>query len=195
MTTILILVSSYGAALVVGSFFEWALHKFLMHGVLIKGYPYHRHDRIHHVEFGSGPDYVIRDATQRNRVSMAWWNAPLLLLANAPLPILVSWLVGSWWVLPGAMAGFLCYYAGYEYLHWCMHVPRPRWFQRTRFFRSVDRHHRIHHEFPMRNLNVFLPFADYLLGTRLHRAPVPQKLVAAVRSELPLARPASAHRP
>lgn len=156
----------------VGSFFEWALHKFLMHGVLVKTYPYRTHDRVHHVVFDAGRNYHLHDENHREIVTMAWWNAPVLMLVNAPLPVLVAWLVGSWWVVAGAMAGYVAYYAAYEYLHWCMHVPGPRWFQRTRLFKWIDRHHRLHHLEPMRNLNVVLPIADFLLGTRMASAPV-----------------------
>src|SRR5205814_6482138 len=108
---------------------------------------------------------------KKNLVTMAWWNGPVLVLLNAPFPLTVAWLTGSWWVLAGAVPAFACYYGAYEYLHWCMHVPRGRWFQRTRVFRWIDRHHRIHHLVPSRNLNVVLPIADFILRTRIAVAP------------------------
>lgn len=167
-----VLITSFAAALVAGSFFEWALHRYLMHGVWFKTYPYRTHDQIHHVVFDGGPKYQLRHDEDRAVVTMAWWNAPLLFLVNAPIPALVAWAVGSWWVLPGAMAGYMAYYATYEYLHWCMHVPGPRWFQGTRVFKWINRHHRLHHLDPMTNLNVVLPIADFVLRTRRSSAPV-----------------------
>ena len=168
-----ILAASFTGALIVGSFFEWALHKYLMHGVLIKAYPYKTHDLVHHKLFGPGPTYTNEDHRHDDAlVTMAWWNSPILMLANAPLPIAVAWLLHSWWIVPGAMAGYICYYIAYEYLHWCMHVPGPRWFQQTWAFKWIDRHHRLHHLMPMRNLNVVLPIADFILRTRMSSAPV-----------------------
>jgi hypothetical protein len=74
--------------------------------------------------------------------------------------------------VPGFMAAVILYYGLYEYLHWCMHVPRTRRFQSSRLFRWIDRHHRLHHLQPGRNLNVVLPIADFLFRTRLSRAPM-----------------------
>lgn len=162
---------SFASALVVGSFFEWALHRWLMHGVWLKGYPYEMHDRVHHVLFNGDHGYHVADRSTLSKVTMAWWNGPVLLLVNLPLPVLVAWAVGSWWVVAGAMAGYATYYGLYEYLHWCFHVPGKRWFESTRLFRTMDRHHRIHHLDPATNLNVILPIADLALRTRVSRAP------------------------
>jgi hypothetical protein len=168
-----ILAGSFLGAVVFGSFFEWSLHRYLMHGRWIKGYPYRTHDQVHHKVFDSGPNYHLGERDDHDLVTMAWWNGPVLMLANAPLPTLVAWLAGSWWVIPGAMAAYVLYYAAYEYLHWCMHVPRERWFERTRLYKWIDRHHRLHHLEPDRNLNVVLPLADWILRTRIARAPIP----------------------
>ena len=173
MTAALIALASFFGAFIVGSFFEWALHKYLMHGVLIKAYPYKTHDLVHHKLFGPGPTYHLgKHPDDDSLVTMAWWNAPLLMLANAPVPCVAAYFLHSYWVIVGAMAGYITYYALYEYLHWCMHVPGPRWFQTTRLFKWIDQHHRLHHLQPMRNLNVVFPLADYVLRTRLSRAPV-----------------------
>src|SRR5207249_4910658 len=59
------------------------------------------------------------------------------------------------------------YYALYEYLHFCMHVPANRPFERTRFFKFVQTHHRLHHVHYMKNLNVVIPIADFILGSRI----------------------------
>ncbi len=64
-------------------------------------------------------------------------------------------------------SAFAAYYLAYEYLHWCMHVPAKRWIEGTRFFKWIDIHHRVHHLHPMKNLNVVLPVADFLLRSRL----------------------------
>ncbi len=173
MTVALTLLASFAGAVVVGSFFEWALHKYLMHGVLVKGYPWQAHDQVHHGVFDAGKRYHLQDRADKHLVTMAWWNGPVILLANAPIPVAVAWLIGNWWVVPGAMACYTAYYAAYEYFHYCMHVPGPRWFQRTRLFKWIDQHHRLHHLVPMRNLNVVFPIADWIMRTRIARAPFP----------------------
>jgi hypothetical protein len=170
LTILPLLLLSFAASLVVASFFEWALHRFLMHGVLIRGYPYRAHDRMHHGTVDADRNYQLRHETDVNVIRMAWWNAPVLLLVLASPTALVAAALDSWCVFAAAMAGFIAYYAAYEYLHWCMHRPARRWFERSRWFRWIDIHHRIHHLDPSRNLNVVLPIADWILGTGLARA-------------------------
>lgn len=163
--------SAFVGGLIYGSFFEWALHRFVLHRpFLFVRHPYLAHAVTHHGRFGSGEDYHLLRESDKHLVRMGWWAAPLLLLVNAPAGILAARAVGSWWVLPGFLAAMASYYAAYEYFHWCMHVPRRRWFQSTRLFRWLDRHHRIHHLAAGRNLNVVFPLADWILGTRLPRA-------------------------
>lgn len=157
---------------VYGSFFEWALHRHVMHRpLLFLRYPFRAHALTHHVIFGSGPDYHLRHPEHAEKVRMAWWNGPLLLLINVPVAGAVGWAAGSTWAGGSFMAAIVLYYALYEFLHWCMHVPRRRWFQSWRSFQWIDRHHRLHHLRPDRNLNVVLPLADTVLGTLISRAP------------------------
>jgi hypothetical protein len=174
---LLIIVAIVGAfigGMAYGSFFEWTLHRFLLHRPLwFVTYPFKSHALTHHVKFGSGPDYHLREDGNKHLVTMAWWNSPVLIAVNAPVGILAAWLIGSWWIVPGFLASMVMYYGMYEYLHWCMHVPKTRWFQSTRVFKWIDRHHRIHHLVPMSNLNVVLPLADFLLRTRMAAAPAP----------------------
>lgn len=171
---LLVLGLSFACGLAYGSFFEWVLHRFLMHRPLLGfNYAYQAHAITHHGVFGSGHDYHIQDRAQWRLVTMAWWNAPVLLAINSPAGLLAAHLAGSWWAMAGFMTALLTYYGLYEYLHWCMHVPESRWFQGTRLFRWIDRHHRLHHLQPMRNLNVVFPIADFTLRTRISRAPMP----------------------
>lgn len=169
---ILILAACFLSAIVYASFFEWTLHKFVMHRPILGfTYPYQSHGITHHTIFGSAKDYHLLEEKNHNLVTMAWWNGPVLLLINAPMGILAGWLTGTWWAIAPFMGAMAVYYAMYEYFHWCMHVPGPRWFQSTRLFKWVDQHHRLHHLAPGRNLNVVFPIADYVLRTRLARAP------------------------
>ena len=135
-------------------------------------YPFRAHAQVHHVEYGSGPDYYGQPGSGHENVTMAWWNSPILVAVNAPVGILAALLFGTWWILPGFLLSMVAYYGSYEYLHWCMHVRGDRWFQKTRLFRWIDGHHHVHHLKPDRNLNVVLPIADFVFRTRLARAPM-----------------------
>ena len=169
---ILILAACFLAGIVYASFFEWTLHRFVMHRPILGfTYPYRSHGITHHTIFGSGKNYHLIDESTRKIVTMAWWNAPVLLAVNAPAGILAAYLAHTWWAMIPFIGAIAAYYAVYEYFHWCMHVPGPRWFQGTSLFKWVDRHHRLHHLEPNRNLNVVFPLADFVLRTRLSRAP------------------------
>lgn len=167
-SALLFFASAFLAGFVYSSFFEWVLHRFLMHRPLgFFRYPFRAHALTHHQTFGGKESYHLLDPKNRKVIRMAWWNAPLLLALHAPLALLASQAAGSWWVGAGFLAAFLSYYGLYEYFHWCMHVPQRRWFQSTRLFRWVDGHHRMHHIQPTKNLNVVLPLADVVFRTRL----------------------------
>lgn len=169
---VFLLTASALAAVVYGSLFEWSLHRFVMHtNVPFFGYPFRSHAVTHHGTFGSGKDYHLLDDIHRPLVTMAWWNGPVLLAVNVPASLLAVLLTGTWWAMIPFMATLGIYYGLYEYLHWCMHVPGPRWFHRARVYRWLDQHHRLHHLDPRRNLNVVVPLADLILRTRLSRAP------------------------
>lgn len=172
MILALILGACFLAGVVYSSFFEWTLHRFVMHRPILGfTYPFRAHGIVHHTTFGSGEDYHLLDESSRSLVTMAWWNAPVLLLINGPVSLLAAHLAGTWWAIAPFMGAMTLYYAAFEYFHYCMHVPGPRWFQSTRLFKWLDLHHRLHHFQPNRNLNVVCPIADFVFRSRLARAP------------------------
>ncbi len=163
-----------------GSFFEFALHRFVLHRPLLAVGPYRAHALIHHRVFRADETYHLGRPEDLRVVTFAWWHAPALLAIHAPLVFALQWLTGLtlFWGGIVALAG---YYGLYEYLHWCMHWPKGRWFERTGVFRWLDAHHRVHHRSYLRNLNVVFPLADLVFRTRLaprqedgERAPAPE---------------------
>jgi sterol desaturase/sphingolipid hydroxylase (fatty acid hydroxylase superfamily) len=103
-------------------------------------------------------------------IPMAWWNGPAL-IAVTSLPFLVaSLLARRWGILTGAAIAISCYYGAYEYMHWCMHLPRKRNVERSGIFFRLNGHHLLHHRYMSRNFNVVLPLADLCLGTLMLRS-------------------------
>ena len=95
---------------------------------------------------------------------MDWFALPLFLGFHLPIFWAVQRLTHIPMILPGLVAITL-YYAGYEALHYFMHVPRDRWIEKTRVFKFLNEHHRLHHKDDTKNLNVLIPIADLTLGT------------------------------
>jgi hypothetical protein len=165
------------AGLVIGtffdSFFEWALHRYVMHRKLgWLEYSFQRHALVHHRVFQADNTYHLIDEEDKKTVPMAWWNGPLLIaLGQVPFAA-ASWFLGNAGLVCGSLLAGCLYYAAYEYMHWCMHIPRKRTVERSGLFFRLNGHHLLHHRYMNRNFNVVLPLADLCLGTLLLRSKV-----------------------
>jgi len=156
-------IAAFFSFLIYASFFEWTLHKYLMHKPLWR-YPFYAHAVVHHGLFRTGEDYFLSDAKVIRKVRFAWWNAPFILLLHAPAILwLQDALAGN--IISGAFAALVLYYFLYEYLHYCMHIPKGRRLENTAWFRWLDSHHHMHHKRHFSNLNVVLPLADFIFRT------------------------------
>jgi len=155
------------------SCFEWVLHRYVMHRPLGKfDYPFQRHAMVHHRIFKADQTYHLSREQDRHTVPMAWWNGPALIaLTQIPFAAL-AFFVGGIALLCGSLLAVCLYYAAYEYLHWCMHVPRNRKVERNGIFFRLNGHHILHHRYMNKNFNVVLPLADLLFGTLLPRSKV-----------------------
>src|SRR5437899_5260345 len=173
---------------VFASFFEWALHRFLMHRhVGVFSYPFSRHALVHHRVFRADHTYHLIDEKDKETIPMAWWNGPLL-VATGQLPFigLALW-IGNWGVLCGSLVACGAYYGAYEYLHWCMHLPKRRHLERSGIFFRLNGHHLLHHRYMHKNFNVVLPLADASFGTLLLRSKV--KFAQATGPSVPNVQP------
>jgi len=160
-------------AIIYASFFEWTLHRYVMHRPLGKfRYPFESHALIHHLVFRADDTYHLINPKDAKTIPMAWWNGPALVAAGMVPFLAVSWWLGHWWLLAGASLACAGYYATYEYIHWCMHLPRKRNVERSGIFFRLNGHHLLHHRYMGKNFNVVLPLADLLLGTLLLRSPL-----------------------
>jgi hypothetical protein len=135
-------------------------------------YPFRRHALVHHRIFKSDHTYHLINVKDKETIPMAWWNGPALVtIASAPF-LLLAWWVGSWGMLCGGALAVSAYYGAYEYIHWCMHLPRRRHVERSGIFFRLNGHHLLHHRYMNRNFNVVLPLADLCFGTLLLRSKV-----------------------
>jgi hypothetical protein len=147
------------------SLFEYAFHRWILHYPWRwLRHPYRVHVFLHHRVFGQGPAYQTRSQEDRDAILFEWWQAPLLLAVHAPVVWMVE-RVSGFPVFGGGMLALAGYYALYESLHWCIHTPNGRWIERTRVFRWLDAHHRLHHRLWRVNFNVLVPLGDVLFGT------------------------------
>ena len=161
------------ATVVYGSFFEWALHRYVMHRP-VKGftYPFRAHALVHHHVFRADHTYHLVNEEDKWTIPMAWWNGPMIVLICSIPFVLLAWMLGHWGIAVGAPVACATYYAVYEYIHWCMHLPRKRNIERSGIFFRLNGHHILHHRYMHKNFNVVLPLADLLLGTLLLRSKI-----------------------
>ena len=153
------------------SFFEWLLHRFVMHRPIGKfDYPFKSHALVHHRVFKADHTYHLLREEDKRTVPMAWWNGPVL-VATCQIPFLaVSWMTGSWGLVCGSLFACGAYYGAYEYMHWCMHMSAKRNIERSGIYFRLNGHHLLHHRYMHKNFNVVMPLADLCLGTLLLRS-------------------------
>lgn len=135
-------------------------------------YPFESHTLVHHRVFRADHTYHLIHDKDAKTIPMAWWNGPVLIAVGSIPYVAFAGLIGHWWLLAGAVPACAAYYATYEYIHWCMHLPRKRNVERSGIFFRLNGHHLLHHRYMGKNFNVVLPLADLFLGTLLLRAPV-----------------------
>lgn len=172
------------------SFFEWTLHKYLMHRPLGNfDYPFRTHALVHHQTFKADHTYHLINEKDKATIPMAWWNG-FVLVAVGMMPFIgATFWIGTWGVFCGSLLGCACYYGAYEYMHWCMHLPRRRNIERSGIYFRLNGHHLLHHRYMHKNFNVVLPLADLCLGTLLLRSKVHFK--QAVGPSVPNVQPRS----
>jgi hypothetical protein len=187
-TTIFLFAASFGGGVIFASFFEWTLHRYVMHRPVGKfDYAFKAHAIVHHHVFKADHTYHLINEKDKETIPMAWWNGPVIILINSIPAGLIAWWVGSWMVLIGTVSAFCLYFAAYEYMHWCMHLPKARRVEKSWLFYRLNGHHLLHHRYMHKNFNVVMPLADLCLGTLLLRSKIkfPQAIGPAVPNVQP----------
>ncbi len=182
-------------AVVFASFFEWTLHRFVMHQPVGPfTYPFRAHALIHHQIFRADHSYHLIEEKDKWTIPMAWWNGPVLVFFTSLPFTLAGWYFHKWGIAVGGLVTQAAYYACYEYIHWCMHLPRKRIVERSGIFFRLNGHHILHHRYMHKNFNVVFPLADLCLGTLLLRSKIrfPQPTGPSVPNLQPVEVPAHA---
>ena len=165
--------ASFVIAAIYASFFEWILHKYFMHRPVGRfDYAFRAHALVHHQTFKADHTYHLIHEKDKETIPMAWWNGPVLIAMGLIPFLLTAWFMGSWGFVCGAALACAGYYGAYEYMHWCMHLPRKRQIERSGIFFRLNGHHLLHHRYMHKNFNVVFPFADLCLGTLLLRSKI-----------------------
>ena len=123
------------AGVLFGSFFEWTLHRYVMHRpVKWFRYPFERPALVHHRIFKADHTYHLVNERDKKTIPMAWWNGPAI-VAVGQLPFLIPALrLHRWGILCGTAMACTLYFTAYEYLHWCMHLPKKWHVERSDIF-------------------------------------------------------------
>jgi len=148
------------------SYFEWFVHRHLMH--VRRPFPlqeaFKGHTLVHHQLYHWNGKFEATGPGRPPHVALRWYAFPVMIGLHVPVFYLVQYLVHAP-VVFGSILGTTLYFAGYEYTHYLMHVPKGHPVERYRWFKFLKEHHRLHHKYYLRNLNVFLPLGDLAFGT------------------------------
>lgn len=180
ITLVLLAAAVFVVSVVQASFFEWAFHRYWLHRPWLPKDCFTTHTLVHHQLCKNDDTFQVVEEEQHEALSFAWWGGPTLIAINV-----IPWALAAWGLSAAGVAlpylalllvhvsAFVLYYIGYEGFHYLMHKPTFPAIERSRFFRFIERHHRIHHIHMDRNLNVLIPIADLCLGTYVSEMPAP----------------------
>ncbi|SFF62816.1 Fatty acid hydroxylase superfamily protein [Fontimonas thermophila] len=154
-------------ALVVSNLGEWWLHKYALHRRIdaLRAL-WHRHTVEHHSYFTEA-----RMTVDSHREYRIIFFPPYAIVGIGLIHALfglvwgLAFGVDAMWIW---MAGGMLHYLAYEVLHTAAHLPENRWLARLPLVSTMRRNHWVHHHQALMtdyNLNLTVPFADWLFGT------------------------------
>ena len=177
------LTSGFFGGIVLGSFLEHAIHKYLLHSTpkllrkskYVKGM-WQGHSVSHHGNYMPDDHYTQDETNKEEVLTFKWYEGPLIVIISTSvifgISALVRYIIGLPFnpIMPeviGISIAFSLYYIAYESLHAIMHVPKKwMWLRKRRFMVWLNNHHYQHHIDSRTNLNVIIPIADYVWGTK-----------------------------
>lgn len=155
------------AVLVLANFFEWRVHKNVLHR---RRWPmqviYDKHTPMHHMIYIE-EDMALRSTKEFRLVLIPAAGVLGIVLAAAPVAIAVSklWSSSAGWLF---LLTASLYMVTYEVLHLCYHAPEESFIGRLAFIRVMRAHHAKHHDprfMQNWNFNVTVPLFDWIMRT------------------------------
>ena len=162
------------AAVFFGSFFEYAIHRFIMHDPRLRNAVsqdkesesgiYHNHATLHHGVFYKRFDLENDPVGKELNIAFTWDDTARVLLLLIPALIAIAYVIS-----PAVAAAFvfvaIAHNRTWNMLHSEMHIPTYAWWTKTSVYRFLARHHYMHHQKTGSNFNVVLPLADFVFAT------------------------------
>ena len=151
------------------NFFEWALHKYVMH--IPQNFPgaraiYSRHTQQHH-QFFSKDEMRFAGAHDWRVTFFPPYALVVFTFMSIPGLIILSYLFSSnvgWFFIITTTAMYLIY----ESMHFCCHIGDNLILRNLPFVNTLRRHHAAHHDQGVMtkiNMNLTFPIADWLFKT------------------------------
>lgn len=165
------------------SFWEWVIHGTLYHKPMPGGARIREIHMAHHWGIFPPDRYVhegpyafmrIRGELKPYEMSESLLDSMITsggqmffhFVSGLPLIVLPAWFLSPDMTFFGAVLGtHVIVSILFAYVHGCIHTPRDRFVERTRWFQFLDRHHYVHHIDNSVNVNFLLPLSDWMFGT------------------------------
>jgi hypothetical protein len=177
------------------AFWEWAIHGFVYHRKFIGGEKIREIHSAHHWAIFPPTRYVhegphahmrMRGPLRPYRMADNWLDSAhasggqILFHFAAGLPFIIIptyYAVGSSFFMAAVLTVHCILSVLFAYVHGCIHTPKNRLVERTRWFKFLDKHHYVHHIDTSVNVNFLLPIGDWVFGTlRLLKDLTPEEL-------------------
>ena len=126
------IISGFFGGLVLGSFFEHSIHKYLLHSTpkflmknkYVKGM-WETHSVSHHGHYLPDDHYTQDETNKEEVLAFSWYHGPLIISVSSLFVYGVTLFIPSnLFIVLGASIAFTLYYIAYEGLHSIMHVPK-----------------------------------------------------------------------
>jgi hypothetical protein len=164
------------AVLLIANFFEWRVHKHVLHRRQSWCAPlrviYDKHTPMHHMIYIE-EDMALRSSKEFRLVLIPAAGVLGIVLAAAPMAITLGrlWSASAGWLF---LVTASLYMVTYEVLHLCYHAPSDSFIGRLAFIKAMRAHHAKHHDprFMQKwNFNVTLPLFDWVMRTTAPKTP------------------------
>lgn len=136
---------------------EYCLHRFYLHSS-------YKNDHIlkHHSQFNGKISFEDKNANNRDILSGSKYNLVNIILSS---PIIIA----SFLISPflGIYSFVICsaYIFWIEYMHLTFHKPKNSKIEETILYKSIKKHHKVHHELYNNNYGIGSSTWDLLLCT------------------------------